>query len=255
MLHYQRQRQGAGASLVLQHGFLGSGACFAPQIAFFSRTYDVVAADLPGFAGSVDCGYPGSVEGLAEALADLLDRLGIGRFSLLGHSLGGLVALQTALDLGERVERLVLYGTSSRGAMPNRHESFEQSVARVEVEGTERAAARIARTWFVDGERAAFYPQSLRIARSTPQETWIACLRSLPDWDVTARLSTLRVPTLVIYGERDRSYGRAEALALSEAIEGAALRVVPDCAHNLHLEKPALFNEILQDFLSRSEGR
>ena len=253
MLHYQRQ--GAGASLVLQHGFLGSGACFEPQIAFFSRTHDVVAADLPGFAGSADCGYPGSVEGLAEALTALLDRLGIARFSLLGHSLGGLVALQTALDLGERVERLVLYGTSSRGAMPNRHESFEDSIARVEAEGTERAAARIARTWFVEGEEAAFYPQSLRIARSTPKETWIACLRSLPEWDVTARLSALRVPTLVIYGERDRSYGGAEALALSEAIAGATLRIVPDCAHNLHLEKPERFNAIVHGFLSRSETR
>ena len=66
MLHYRRQ--GTGACLVLQHGFLGSGACFEPQMDFFSRAYDVVAADLPGFAGSAGCGYPGSVEGLAKAL-------------------------------------------------------------------------------------------------------------------------------------------------------------------------------------------
>lgn len=247
-LHYRRR--GAGPVLVLQHGFLGSGACFAPQIEAFAESHDVIAADLPGFAGSAGRGYPGSVEGLAAALLALLDDLGVGRFALVGHSLGGLVALQAALDHRERVERLVLYGTSSRGAMPSRHESFEASIARLEAEGVAATAARIAKTWFVEGEAAAFYPQALAIARETPKETLIACLRSLPDWDVTARLPALRLPTLVIHGEKDRSYSRAEALALVEAIEGAAFRSVPGCAHNAHLEQPALFNRALAGFLS-----
>lgn len=247
-LHHRRR--GAGPVLVLQHGFLGSGACFEPQIEAFAGSHDVIAADLPGFAGSAGRGYPGSVEGLAAALVALLDSLGVERFALLGHSLGGLVAQQVALDHGARVERLVLYGTSSRGAMPNRHESFEQSIARLEAEGVAATAERIAKTWFVEGEAAAFYPAALAIARETPKETLIACLRSLPDWDVTEQLPALRMPTLVIHGERDRSYSRAEALALVEAIEGAAFWSAPGCAHNAHLEQPAPFNRALGRFLS-----
>lgn len=247
-LHYRRR--GSGPSLVLQHGFLGSGAVFAPQIAALATSHDVIAPDLAGFAGSAARGYPGSVEGLARALTALLDALEIDRFALLGHSLGGLVALQTALDLGPRVERLVLYGTASRGAMPNRHESFEDSIARLQVEGPAATAARIAATWFVDGAADPAYPEALAIARETPVETSIACLRSLPDWDVTDRLATLRVPTLVMHGEADRSYSRAEAEALVAGIAGAALWSAPGCAHNAHLEQPALFNRALAAFLA-----
>lgn len=253
MLHHLRR--GSGPPLVFQHGFLGGGACFEPQLAFFARYHDVIAPDLPGFAGSADQPYPGSVEGLAEALIGLLDSLGIGRFCLVGHSLGGLVALQTALDHGDRVERLVLYGTSCRGAMPNRHESFAETAARLEAEGVEPTAERIAKTWFADGETAAAYRQCLEIACATPKETCIACLESLPQWDVAGRLAELRMPTLVVRGARDRSYSRAEALALHGGIAGARLWEVPDCAHCLHLEAPEAFNRALRAFLCEGAGR
>lgn len=78
----------------------------------------------------------------------------------------------------------------------------------------------------------------------------LSCLRSLPGWDVTARLPTLTMPTLVIYGDRDRSYGRIETVEMAQAIEQAELAVIPGCAHNVHLEKPDLFNRIVEDFLS-----
>ncbi len=248
MLNYRRQ--GQGPTLVLQHGFLGGLGYFAPQFDYFTRTYDVIAADLPGFAGSADEPHRGSISGMSENLVELLDSLGVARFSMLGHSLGGMVALNTALDHGGRVEKLVLYGTSRRGEMPNRHETFEASIARFESEGVEKVAKRIAATWFVAGDKAPYYPLCLEAGRGANVTAVVSCLKSLPEWDVTARLPTLTMPTLVIYGDRDRSYGRMETVELAQAIEHAELAVVPGCAHNVHLEKPDLFNRIVEDFLS-----
>lgn len=130
MLTYRRQ--GRGPALVLQHGFLGGLGVFAPQFDHFSRFYDVIAADLPGFAGSADEPCEGSVPGMSESLVELLDSLGVTSFSILGHSLGGMVALQTALDHGRRVEKLVLYGTSRRGgAQTGRRSLLPQVLARM----------------------------------------------------------------------------------------------------------------------------
>lgn len=179
MLTYRRQ--GRGPALVLQHGFLGGLGVFAPQFDHFSRFYDVIAADLPGFAGSADEPCEGSVPGMSESLVELLDSLGVTSFSILGHSLGGMVALQTALDHGRRVEKLVLYGTSRRGEMPNRHETFEESIARFEAEGVEKAAERIVATWFVDGDRAPYYRLCLEAGRGANGEAVSPASGPCPD--------------------------------------------------------------------------
>ncbi len=246
------RRCGKGPPLVLQHGFLGGSGYFAPQMAHLGRTHDVIAADLPGFAGSAGEPTPDSIEGLSGALVGFLDELGIERFALLGHSMGGMVALQTALDRPDRVERLILYGTSASGSLPGRFETFERSIERIGEEGLEATAARITATWFVEGEAAALYPLCLEAGRGAGREAAIACLAAMPAWDVSNRLDTLAMPTLVVYGDRDRSYDLEDAVGLARGIPGARLSILPDCAHNVHLEKSDLFNQVVADFLLKS---
>ncbi len=246
------KRCGQGPALVLQHGFLGGSGYFAPQMARFCHSHDVIAADLPGFAGSAAEPTPASIEGLSDALIGLLDELGVERFALLGHSMGGMVALQTALDHPKRIERLVLYGTSANGRLPNRFETFERSIERLRQDGIEATAARIAATWFVEGQRAPFYRLCVEAGRGVTEAAAVACLQAIPTWDVSARLGTLDMPTLVVYGDNDRSYGLDEALDLARGIADARLCILPDCAHNVHLEKPDLFNQVVADFLSKT---
>ena len=251
MLEYRRG--GKGPTLVLQHGFLGGSGYFAPQIAQLRQCHDVIAADLPGFAGSAAEPTPESIEGLSLSLLGFLDGLGVERFSLLGHSMGGMVALQSALDQPARIERLILYGTSASGRLPGRFETFERSIERLREEGLEATVARIAATWFVDGEAAPLYPLCLEAGRGVREEAAIACLRAMPAWDVTDRIGELKIPTLVLYGDRDRSYGHEDAVGLARGIPDARLCILPDCAHNVHLEKPALFNQVVADFLLQTQ--
>ena len=250
MLNYRRH--GSGPPLILQHGFLGGGGYWEPQFAAFARRFDVIAPDLPGFAGSAGIPAPDSVEGFAAALVGLLDHLQIRQTMLLGHSMGSMISLQIALDYPGRVERLVLYGSSASGKLPKRFEPLEASIARIESQGVEATADHIVPTWFVDGKAAPFASMCREAGRGTTTEAAVRALRSLDNWDVGGRLGEIKIPVLVICGDRDRSTSPDQSYRLWEAIEDCQLCVVPGCAHNVHLERPDLFSTIVLDFLART---
>jgi len=248
MLNFHRY--GTGQPLVLQHGFLGGGGYWEPQFAALGRHFDVVAPDLPGFAGSGHIPAPESIEGFASALTDLLDALGIGATRLLGHSMGSMIALQVALDTPKRVERLVLYGSTSTGNLPDRFESVEASIARLESQGARATTDHIVPTWFVKGDSAPFAKMCRAAGAGATTEAMARALRAVGNWNVTERLQELEVPTLIICGDRDRSTAPKHSYALYEAIPNAELCIVPGCAHNVHLEKPDWFSAVVLDFLT-----
>jgi 2-hydroxy-6-oxonona-2,4-dienedioate hydrolase len=246
------RRHGSGPVLVMQHGFMGGGGYWLPQLAAFASEYDVIAPDLPGFAGSRDELVETSIEGHARAVVHLLDALAIPRFHLIGHSMGGMIAQQIALDSPERVSRLVLYGTTSSGHLPDRFESLAETIGRLEQEPAQRSADRIAATWFADGEASPYYPLCVEAGRGTGKQAAIAALTAIGRWDVTPRLKEIDLPSLVICGDRDRSISSEQAYLLSRLIKNSHLCIVPGCAHCAHLEAPELFNHVVRAFLSKS---
>lgn len=248
MLNYQRH--GSGPPLVLQHGFLGGAGDWLPLFPTFGRHFDVIAPDFPGFAGSAEIEAPDSLAGFAGALLGFLDELGIERTSLVGHSMGSMVALQIALDHPERLERVVLYGSACTGNLPDRFEPFEATIARLERLGVDACADFIVPTWFVDGEAAPYYAMCRDAGRGLRTETAIRTLRAFGEWDVCERLVEVSVPALVICGDLDRSTAPAQSFRVWEAIPDARLCVVPGCAHNVHLERPELFLSVVLDFLT-----
>jgi|GEM_PF-66756 len=244
------RRRGAGEPLVLVHGYLGGSAMWRNQINCFSHSHDVIAPDLAGFGDSADREAPDSIEGHARLIFDLLDSFGVGNFNLLGHSMGGMIVQQMAAMAPRRIDRLILYGTGPVGVLPERFETIDESRRRLRSEGLAATARRIAATWFIDGEAASGFAVCLdEGAKATPQAAQ-ASLTAWEHWDGTAALTTLTMPTLVVWGDHDRSYGWRQPESLWRGIKGASLAVVPGCAHNVHLEKPALFNALVDDFLA-----
>jgi 2-hydroxy-6-oxonona-2,4-dienedioate hydrolase len=246
---FHRRRGIGGKVLVLQHGFLGSSRYWEPQIDAFSTDFDVIAPDLPGFGGSRNMPGETSMSGLARAVVACLDELGVKHFILVGHSMGGAVAQQIALDFGSRIERLVLYGTSCSGTLPERFESFDQSIARLRSQGVAAHAERVIPTWFVDGANSTHYETCRRAADDMALEAAVLAQEAISRWSVCAQLSQVRIPTMVIAGDRDRSCSPNEAYRLWQSIPDARLCIMPNCAHAVHLERPELFNRILKEFL------
>lgn len=244
------QRQGQGTSLVLVHGFLGGSAMWRDQIAYLSTSFDVIAPDLPGYAASKHVKHPNSIVEYAECVLEFLSKLGVEEFYLLGHSMGGMIVQQMSLLAPTRVKKLITYGTGPVGVLPGRFETIAQSRHRIETEGLATAAERIAATWFVAGKDAPGYALCKELGAQASISAALACLGAWEDWNVSSDLDRINAPTLVLWGDRDQSYLWAQPEALWRGIPDSYLAVVPGCAHNVHMEKPDLFNRLVADFLA-----
>jgi pimeloyl-ACP methyl ester carboxylesterase len=210
---------------------------------------DLIAPDLPGFAGSDMIPALDSIEGFARAIIDFADALEIETFDLVGHSVGGFIAQQIALDYGPRIQKLVLYGTAAAGQVPDRFESQADSIRRIEANGIAATKERIVASWFVAGKENPFYELCIDAGRGVTDAAAITVLKANDRWDARRRLSELRIPTLVIAGDRDRNTSPKEAFAIWNSITGAQLFIAPYSGQVLHLEKPALFNRVVAEFL------
>lgn len=244
-------RAGSGPPLVMVHGYLGAAAMWQGQVAAFSAAYDVICPDLAGFGDSAGLVAPSTIGGHAMAVLSLLDDLGIDRFDLMGHSMGGMVVQEMVRLSPARVGRLVLYGTGPKGVMPGRFETIAASREGLLRDGVGATARRIAATWFLQGEAAQGFPLCLGLGRKVCLKTALACLDAWEAWDGRAALADIASETLVVWGSQDRSYNWSQIEALWRGIARADLAVVAGAAHNVHLEKPQLFNAILSDFLRK----
>lgn len=248
MIHYVRNGRGRH-TLVLVHGFLGGARYWLPTTAGLNDHFDFIAVDLPGFAASAQVPAPDSIGGMAGSVVELVDSLGVKQFSLMGFSMGGMVATQLALDHGSRLGKLVLYGTAASGDLPDRFESWDASIDRVQSQGVEATADKTASSWFVEGDKHPFYPTCREACRGASKEGCIKAMRGMQRWSARERLKSIKTPTLVIVGDKDRSTKPAESVAIWQQIPGSQLCVIPNAAHGLHMEKPELFNRVVLDFV------
>lgn len=243
-------REGQGFPLVLQHGYFGGVEMWQAQIDYFKSRYDVIVPDLAGFGDSATLVAPESIPECAKQVFDLLDSLGVEQFFLLGHSMGGMVVQQMAAMQNERIKKLVCYGTGPVGVLPDRFETLDQSRERLATDGLEATAKRIAATWFVEGENAQGFSVCENVGKKATMQAAIASLTAWGKWNGSSALPMISCPTLVLWGDRDRSYGWRQPNSLWHGIPDSYLAVMPGCAHNAHMEKSALFNMIVDDFLS-----
>lgn len=236
--------------LVLVHGFMGGSAQWRGQHEALSDRCDVIAVDLPGFGDNAEMDAPETIAGFAEFVLNELDRRGVTSCNLLGHSMGGMIVQEMAARVPQRIEKLVLYGTGAESDLTGRFETFEDSKRRARSDGAGATARRIAATWFVNGETAQDYEACAALAEKASLQALLAGIDAFSSWSRSADLGAIACPTLIVWGEHDRSYAWHQIELLWRNIPNASLAVVPGCAHAVHMEKPALFNALLGDFLS-----
>ena len=243
------ERGGSGFPLVLVHGYLAGAGIWREQFDYFRDRFDVLAPNLPGFGDSAHLTAPDTISGFAMQVLDGLRAQGVERFHLLGHSMGGMIVQAMAARASERIASLVCYGTGPVGALPDRFETIETSRRRLEAEGIEKTVRRITATWFLEGDAADGYETCVALGLKASMQAALASLSAWETWDGRPDMSAIGADTLVVWGDRDRSYGWQQPEALWRGIANSSLAVVPGCAHNVHMEKPNLFNSIIGDFL------
>lgn len=249
-------RKGDGATaVVLLHGIGGAKEAWPAQLeALAGAGYLAVAWDMPGY-GATPAIVPYDMAGLAAALGRLLDTLGGRRVVLLGHSMGGMVAQEAYAAHPERIAGLVLSGASAAFGPPDG--AWQQAFLRQRLAPLEagRTMAEIAPTLVAGMVGVEPDPQGARHAvelmSGVPAETYRAALRALLGFDRRAALPAIRVPTLLVAGERDPNAPPQVMRRMAERIAGAEYVELAGCGHLACLERPAQFNAAVLGFLAR----
>ena len=234
-------RPSTGSALVLLHGAGGSHLNWPPELRRLDRV-TVYALDLPGHGRSAGRGQD-AVGDYAVDVVAFLDAVGIERAVVVGHSMGGAIALTMALDSPERVTGLVLIATGAR---------LRVAPAILERISTNFEAALDVITRYAWSPEApsglvALGRERLREAGS---DVLLGDLTACDCFDVMGRLGEIDVPTLVVAGTADRLAPVKYAHYLAEHISGAQLAVIEGAGHMVMLEWPVEVVRIIQDFLT-----
>lgn len=264
---------GDGPVVLLLHGLSSSIGFWERQIpAFAAAGYRVIAPDLPGYGASDRPDAPYTPPWFADQVLGLLDALGVQQAAVVGHSMGGQIAITLALAHPERLRALVLVApagverfTPGEGAWMKQYwtegralEADEEVIranftvlnfARMD-EGVERLIEERVRL----AETREFRGTSVAVARS---------VAGMIDFPVADRLPELRARTLVVFGRQDGLIpnpvfhgGRSAAVgrAAEAAIPGAALLLLPRAGHMVQHDAAEPFNQAVLAFLQAGSG-
>lgn len=215
------------ANFVCLHGLVDSVSIWerlSPSLVARGRT---VLVDQMGHGRSGTPAGPVTREDLARDIVAVLDTLSIEHAILVGHSMGGIMAMTTALLVPERIAGLVLIGTASRCT-----EKVANWYERIAIAGESEGLDGLTRAIYGKDSQKVIVGNPVGIAAVT------RTLKSLYADPLTPKLSEIACPSLVIVGERDPMGPKASSI-IAEKLPDSTLEVVPNCGHWVHVEKPA----------------
>lgn len=229
----------AKGSLVFVHGAGGTYQKWAGQLEEGLDGWLLAALDLPGHGASSGSTLE-SVAAYAEALVDFIEQSTMPRpLILVGHSMGAIIALQTALNYPERVDGLVLIGAGAR--MPVNPQMLEQLAQGTFDTGFLKIAyGREAPAELVQAE--------LEQIAGVPQQQLFVDFNACNNFDVSGRLGEISIPVLILVGDKDKMTPLKASQYLNENIKNSVLHIVNGSGHHPMLEKTAETNQAIRQF-------
>ena len=242
---------GEGFPFVLVHGYLGSSEMWSFQKEFFSKDYRVIIPALPGFGESHNVKSLDSINKMAKKIINVLDQKKIDKFNLIGHSMGGMIVQEITKLIGDRVNKLICFATGSIGDIPGRFESMDETRKKLKKEGAQISFSRVPTKWFVKGDKDKNYFLCENAVKNVSLETADNALLAMKNWRGKENLKNIKNDTLIIWGDKDTSYNFDQVDTLNKNIQNSRLEIFKDCAHNVHLEQPDQFNDLVKEFISK----
>jgi len=247
---------GTGSPVVLLHSHPGDSSMFAATGSMLANHHHVLAPDLRGHGKSAKPRGDYSIPTQASHVLAYIDAAGVDRFTAVGNSYGGIIALYLAAQVPDRVTALVLAGTSAYRAyrLP--------WYARLASSWAGRLLAPVLPTRAVERSYVEQFAEPARVDRAQVDAVVRAvgdresrrCLwqqaHQLDFGSVEPGLSAIRAPALLIWGRQDRATPRAWAQRLEVDLACARLAIVEQCGHYPPLEQPRVFAELTEAFLA-----
>ena len=261
-VNYVELGSGDGPPVVFVHGISGNWQNWLENLPRVARERRVVALDLPGFGESSDFDGEITMSRHGRVVDALCEHLGLGEVVLVGNSMGGFIAAETAVQFPGRVERLVL--CSAAGITTN-------ELRREPVMAWGRAMAMSGATSAAEVRMAILRPRLrhlifslimrhpsripadilFEISAGAGRRAFMPTLRAILDYDFRERLGEIRSPTLIFWGAKDAIVPRRDAYEYERMIPGSQeVVMMDDTGHVPMIERPRTFNAKLLEFIS-----
>lgn len=246
-LNYLEQGDENGDAVIMLHGYTDSWNTYALVLPMLSPTHHIFALDQRGHGNSSKAACCYTMHQMAADVIDLLNAKGIDKATVVGHSMGSMIAQLVAIHYSERVARLVLIG-SMVGSNPGVLELNE--AVQTFVDPVDPGFVRDFQMSTVGGEVPTdFIEKVVAESLKVPAHVWRQALASFSEQNTTNNLHKISAPTLIMWGEMDAYFPRSDQETLAALIPQATLRVYEQVGHNPHWEQPAQFVADLEQFL------
>jgi pimeloyl-ACP methyl ester carboxylesterase len=262
--------RGEGPAIVLLHGLLLSSDIWVHQLTDLADRHRVVAIDLRGHGRSTAGERAITIEAMADDVCRVLDTLGVRQALLVGHSMGGMVALQVAYDLAPARRGELLSGVAvvSSAASPLFAVPGSAHIAKVGKPAWSQlllAAERLG-VWAIPAEdlrwwltRLSFGPDpnpaqvrfTEQLHHSVSASTVAQLLPGVATFDLSSEIADIDAPVLVVVGSKDRLTPPRHARQLASALPRAELVELPRCGHTPMLERRREFSRLLEEFCAK----
>jgi pimeloyl-ACP methyl ester carboxylesterase len=255
-LYYETH--GSGTPLMLVAGLASDSQSWQPVLDTLCQQYSVIAFDNRGVGRTRADNAEISIPRLADDCIALKEHLGLPAVHLLGHSMGGFVALDCALRYPQHLRNLILVGSSANNSARN-HALFRDWVAYLEAGMDPSHWFRNLFYWifskgFFDDTHALSEALRLAIDYPYPQSTadFKQQVAAINAFDCLHALSSISTRTLVLCGKEDLLFPADESMTVLGAIPGADIHVIEQAAHAVHMENPHAFTDHVFSFLGNS---
>jgi 3-oxoadipate enol-lactonase len=222
-----------------------------PQAPEWARNFQLVRYDRRGHGRSGLGHAPHTMETYGQDALTIIDALGLDKVHWCGLSMGGMVGQWVAANAPDRIDKLILSNTLPHFADKQR---WNDRIAAIRQKGLASVADSVMNLWFTAGFRERAPETIARMKEmfcATPTEGYIAACEAIRDMDIRELLPKITAPTLIIAGKHDQSTPLDMAEFMRAHIAGSALTVL-DAAHISNVEQPAIYTEIVTNFLTQS---
>jgi pimeloyl-ACP methyl ester carboxylesterase len=263
-LHYEES--GAGTPIVFVHEFGGDLRSWEPQVRYFSRRHRCIAFNARGYPPS---DVPEDFERYSQDrsrddILSVLDGLGIERAHIVGLSMGAFATLHFGLAYGKRALSITVAG-GGYGSHPAQYRQFQEDSKNNAEVIRRQGMAHFVATYAHGPTRVQYQNKDPRgfeeFIRQFNEHSAAGAANTLLGYqarrpsfyDLTAEMARMKVPTLIMSGDEEEPCLEVNLL-MKRTIPNAGLAILPRSGHGINLEEPALFNQLLDDFLRQVES-
>jgi pimeloyl-ACP methyl ester carboxylesterase len=256
---------GDGPPVIFIHGLAGCWQNWLENIPRFAERHRVVAVDLSGFGHSELPREEISIPGYGRFIDAFLGEIGIEKATLVGNSMGGFIAAETAISHPSRVEKLVLVSAAGGPALRERNDASQARVMRAARMLAPIAAAAIARREHLIRRprlrrmlllKVARHPELIEpelcyeVASGGGKPGFLDALQAILDYDFEHRIGEISCPTLIIWGRNDEIVPVEDAYEYERLIPDSRKVIFEETGHVPMVERPVRFNRLVEEFVS-----